>query len=210
MMGTTFCRAISSSASCSWRQASHQVPHTLTMYTWPLNSELLTGRVESITSVSAIDGAGFPISGDGKAWISRFGLRPNANNTTSAMKAAKGKRNFHIMQLRTSCRSELRFRIGRGAHLVLHRSRRSGPIASVRGRQESADRHHQGAQPDIANQRLVLDAHAPRTIAQGISHGDEQVPRPVDGDRGLAVVRPLNPEVPLLRLQDRDRGTRAR
>ncbi len=45
MMGTTCCCAIASSASCSSRQATHQVPQTLSTYTWPLNVALLTVRV---------------------------------------------------------------------------------------------------------------------------------------------------------------------
>ncbi len=81
-------------------------------------------------------------------------------------------------------------------------------IAPIRGRHQTADRHHESAQPNIAHQRLVLDAHAPGALAQGVAHRDEQVARPVHRDRGLAVVGLLYPEMALLRLQDRDRACR--
>ena len=83
-------------------------------------------------------------------------------------------------------------------------------IASVGGRNEAAQRHDDRAQPDIAHQRLVLDAHAPGAFAEGVAHGHEQVARPVDRDRGLAIVGLLHPVVTLLRLQDRHRPSRAR
>src|SRR5258708_28928870 len=98
MIGTTCYLEIASNSSCSTRHSAHQVPHTFTTYTCPLSAALLTMVDGSITLLSANSGAGLPISGEGSAWRSRLGLRPNANNTTSATNAANGSRNFHIVR----------------------------------------------------------------------------------------------------------------
>src|SRR5215472_1724489 len=87
-MGTTFDAASRISRGCSSRHDTHHDAHTLSSHTFPLRSEFVSVCEGCCSCVSANDGAGLPMSGEGTSRGSRHS--PTYKNATRMMKIANG------------------------------------------------------------------------------------------------------------------------
>ena len=179
MTGTMFAFASCTSSGCSTRQDTHHDAHTLSSHTWPFMSagpSFFAGSCELRQRE-----CGCRLADERRRHLARIartarptGSRPAPTKTASG---SRKRSDFIVYAPRAAPSSASTF------------CRTVKPIAAVRHRDESAQRHQECAAPDPVDERLDVDAHAPRAglalVGDGLAERHVAVAEEAGVDRGL-------------------------
>src|SRR6187402_2369559 len=172
-MGTMRLRAMSTSSGCSMRHEAHQDAQTFSIHTLPFMSCGVKASLGWCSCSRRKGGAGLSMKGEGTVRGSR--VSPIAKKIASARNTPSGM--MYLSAFTNLC--------PRGGGARRRRGRPARAVAPVGEREEAAERHQEGAAPDPVHERLAVDAHAPRAVADGLAQRDVEVTQEARIDVGL-------------------------
>ena len=158
MTGTTFAFASSTSSGCSSRQDTHHDAHTLSSHTLPRMSVGAKRLVRLVRAAAARTPAPACRSAARAPRADRACRPTREERRRSTTKIAERDEERSAFMRRAPRR---RRRRGRRAGARARAQRGSGGRSTA---SEAAERHQQAAAPDPVDERLDVDAHAPRAV----------------------------------------------